>query len=300
MARFSTVATAALIVSASTLSAMAADFGAPPPVVEAQAAEPQLEFATNWYIRGDLGVTRVQGPQLSSDTTFTGAAKPKTGWDVSAGFGYKLNDWFRLDLTADWHKQLSANQSGARIWCGYNATQFGSSGYAYDVNQTCDPSQGAEQKRGAVLVNGYVDLGNFRGVTPYVGAGAGMALIKTSGTISYVKTLDGTPYSADLSPTSTNPLVWIDQRTGLAVNPQPPLGFSKINLDRRVSRQQWNFAWALMGGVAIDVAEKTKLDIGYRYSDYGSVAGVAAANGQVVKQHITNQEVRVGLRYMID
>lgn len=52
-----------------------------------------------------------------------------------------------------------------------------------------------------------------------------------------------------------------------------------------------NFAFALMAGVAFDIFDHTKLDIGYRYLNNGqSFAGVP----------LYYHEVRAGIRYMID
>lgn len=51
-----------------------------------------------------------------------------------------------------------------------------------------------------------------------------------------------------------------------------------------------SFAWALMAGVGVDVFSHTKLDIGYRYLNNGTVLGTK----------VYYQEIRAGLRYMID
>lgn len=51
-----------------------------------------------------------------------------------------------------------------------------------------------------------------------------------------------------------------------------------------------NLAWALMAGVAFDVYDHTKIDVGYRYLDNGTVAGT----------HLQHHEVRAGVRYMLD
>ena len=50
------------------------------------------------------------------------------------------------------------------------------------------------------------------------------------------------------------------------------------------------FAFALMAGVAIDVFDHTKLDIGYRYLNDGRFQGAT----------MYYHQVRAGLRYMID
>ena len=51
-----------------------------------------------------------------------------------------------------------------------------------------------------------------------------------------------------------------------------------------------NFAWALMAGLALDVYPHVKLDVGYRYVNDGSIYGLK----------LYNNEIRAGLRYMID
>ena len=312
MARLTISAFAALITAAAGLGAQAADY-APTPFDSPQlpaVTEPQLEFGSSWYLRGDVGWTRVNGPILSSDSSFLANNKAKNAWAASAGFGYKINDWFRSDLTGEYHMSLSTAQTGTNIYCPYGpavglshlnaAGATINDGIAYDPNETCSPVQGAKQNRAALLLNGYIDLGNWRGVTPYVGAGAGLALIRTSGGVSYFRSSDGAAYTADLTAPAGFPLIWINKNTGFAANPAPNYPFGKINFDRRLSRRTYNFAWALMAGFAYDISDRTKLDIGYRYENFGTVAGVAAPNSNIYNQKITVQEVRVGLRYMID
>jgi opacity protein-like surface antigen len=47
-----------------------------------------------------------------------------------------------------------------------------------------------------------------------------------------------------------------------------------------------------MAGFSVDVFDHTKLDIGYRYLNQGSVPGGTGV--------LSSQEVRAGLRYMVD
>ena len=64
------------------------------------------------------------------------------------------------------------------------------------------------------------------------------------------------------------------------------------NYDRRASGTYYNFAWALMAGAAYDIYDHTKLEIGYRYLNLGRISGVSTT--------LNSQEVRAGIRYMID
>lgn len=65
----------------------------------------------------------------------------------------------------------------------------------------------------------------------------------------------------------------------------------------------WDLAWAVMAGVAVNVAPHTTLDVGYRYIDLGkpeSGLDRVLVNSRVRLDNVTAQEVRVGLRYAID
>ncbi len=52
----------------------------------------------------------------------------------------------------------------------------------------------------------------------------------------------------------------------------------------------YSFAFALMAGVAFDIYDHTKIDVGYRYLNNGTLFG----------QKVDFQEGRIGVRYMID
>ncbi|GJM02203.1 MAG: outer surface protein [Rhodomicrobium sp.] len=62
-----------------------------------------------------------------------------------------------------------------------------------------------------------------------------------------------------------------------------------------------SFAWALMAGVDIDLRDRWKLDIGYRYLDMGDAQFDDKKNGTPAKDFVLDDleshEIRVGLRY---
>ncbi len=139
------------------------------------------------------------------------------------------------------------------------------------------------------MVNGYVDLGTWYGMTPYVGAGLGVAFNSSpartdTGARSARSTASsGLVRSAAISATST----------------------------------QANLAWALMAGLDFNVTHNLKLEFGYRYLDYGKFSSPARANClsrqrragsfmpqlrafKVASKELTSNDFRIGLRYYFD
>jgi len=59
------------------------------------------------------------------------------------------------------------------------------------------------------------------------------------------------------------------------------------------------FAWALMAGVDIDLRDRWKLDIGYRYLNMGDVEFLDEKTGgkDFIIEDYDAHEIRVGLRY---
>lgn len=151
-----TFAIATGIAAASVSAAHAADLGglppmlpAPPPLVE--------EFASGWYLRGDVGYRMNPDPSAS---TLLGVQPTNVRLDdsyvIGGGFGYKAR-WFRADLTIDY---------------GTGANFYANSAVADDYRAKLDSV--------AIMLNGYLDLGTWYGFTPYVGAGIGGALLQVT------------------------------------------------------------------------------------------------------------------------
>jgi opacity protein-like surface antigen len=111
-----------------------------------------------------------------------------------------------------------------------------------------------------VMGNGYIDLGTWSGFTPYLGAGIG---------------------GADL--------VFSGYQNPSAVAPMPSTAGVV---------QRWNVAWSAMAGVSYNVAHDLLLDVGYRHIDMGNMDG--GPNGLLKVKNLTGDEIRVGLRYLID
>ncbi len=121
-----------------------------------------------------------------------------------------------------------------------------------------------------VLANAYIDLGNWYGVTPYVGAGAGFAWMRTSGALGYLQNGNAS---------------WVAYQT---------------------ERQTTSPAFAAMAGLSVDLGSGFQLDAGYRYlwvtSNSGpaftTVAGATAPTNLDLRNTGFHQ-ARVGLRWFV-
>ena len=62
---------------------------------------------------------------------------------------------------------------------------------------------------------------------------------------------------------------------------------------------RWNFAWAVMAGASYHLNYNWLVDVGYRHVDLGNAVGGPPANRLTLK-NISGDEIRVGLRYILD
>lgn len=113
------------------------------------------------------------------------------------------------------------------------------------------------------LANAYVDLGTWNCFTPFVGVGIGAAL----------NTL------ADFSDTS----------------PTNGYGFGR-------NPSEWHTAWALYAGVAYEVTKNFKVDLAYRYLNYGSITdtvdcSVGCTPDSFKFSNLYSHDIMLGLRW---
>lgn len=166
----------ALAVLALPATALAADILPPPPPVHYPA--PPIEVGGGWYLRGDVGVGIVDFDRFEGVDTDPAFIGPPDGYRldqklmadqafVGFGAGYKFNNWFRADLTAEYRTAAQFKTTESYIYPGQ---------IDRGVNLV-------EAKLSSVvgLVNGYIDFGSWHGFTPFVGAGVGFARHKIHG-----------------------------------------------------------------------------------------------------------------------
>ena len=235
--------------------ALAADMLPPPP---AEAGPAMSELGTGWYLRGDIGYVEYSKPKealgYSAGLPFDSIRQPNT-WSIGGGFGYAFNSWFRADATVDWRadSRITALSSGSNYVNGFSTDSL-------------------KFESTTVLLNGYVDLGKWFGITPYVGAGVGLAHNRLHDYWSQVTCL-----------TVVCSAVFSQDR----VRHQPG---SKNSL-----------AWALMAGAAVDLGMGFKLDLGYRFVRIGDAKTELDTAGFGFKlKPLDAHEARIGVRYMID
>lgn len=255
---------------ASPAVVLAADLAADYPTIEAP--EPMaIPASGGWYLRGDIGYKFYADPNAKLSNSLYGGGtqylpphnsltNEKLGGaaDIGVGVGYKFNDYLRTDLTIDY--ETPAKFKGS-LWCDSVISSSCSSSNYHDTER-------AKITAWSGLLNGYVDLGTYAGLTPYVGAGAGVSYLQTSNIRSSSKNAFA-PYNY-------------------------PDGDDK-----------WNFAWALMAGVSYAINQNLSLDLGYRYLNLGDaktgyIVDSSGVSTRFDYKDIQAHEVRVGLRYMLN
>jgi opacity protein-like surface antigen len=249
----SALATAAALAAG---AARAADYSQPMPQQQyvIQQPPPVEEFASNWYLRGFVGVgmngkyTIEDLPQSPNGFVFDQHSIGDTMF-VGGAVGYEWNNWLRFDFSGEYRGRTQVNARGI-----YDA-----------VTGQGDAYQGY-LKSWVFLANTFVDLGTWNCFTPFVGFGVGTA------------------------------------RVTLADFTDMGIGTTGGGFGRNPSK--WNFAWALHAGVAYNVSKNLKVELAYRYLNYGSITDsvdcIGGCNTGVDSyrlSHLYSNDIMLGLRW---
>ena len=237
--------------------AEAADLLPPPPPVAAP-----VEVGGGWYLRADFTESVYARPHDDTRADANDPGMPplvglRLGDAVGGGggVGYRINPWLRVDATVD--------QRGPARYRALSSRSNFATGYNVEAGQVSALT---------ALVNVYADLGTWWGLTPYVGAGIGVADVgfargytQTTGTI---EACDGNP------------------------------GLGPRSAVTRPSRAVASLAWSLTGGVSYAIGNGFSLDAAYRYVDFGRAkSGLDAYNAGTRLKDLAANEFRLGLRY---
>ena len=201
-----------------------------------------FELLSGWYLRGDVGgrlnhISSIEAPVATSTVKYPDAI------GLTFGAGYKYQ-WFRADVTVDYGSQVKMTANSV-------------------LPSIVQPQYSVKLETISALANAYLDLGNWWGFTPYVGAGAGVSYLRGS---DYV---DTTLPSAFVTNTSS----------------------------------KTNFSWAAMAGVSYRVNARIAVDLGYRHLDLGSLPttiGTNLSTDHTQWKGLSTDEVRLGIRFMLD
>ncbi|HET7190633.1 MAG TPA: outer membrane beta-barrel protein [Pseudolabrys sp.] len=234
---------------------------APPPVPE----------FSGWYLRGDIGFSNQNVRSLfnANYAGFTSVNNIDKGFDAAPlfglGVGYTVNNWLRFDVTGEYRGAANFHglDVGALPACSGVAPCFADDRYT------------ASKSEWTFLFNGYVDLGTWWSITPFIGAGVGASRNTISNFGDFSACID-----------SSN--------CGLGGSDAFGGTFSK-----------WNFAWALHAGIAYQAWRNVTLELAYRYIDLGNAQSgdLVAFNGTnnfynpMEFHHLTSQDVKLGVRF---
>jgi len=243
----------AAIVLIPVTQSLAADYNPPIYVDEAPDYVP-VEVGSGWYLRGDVAYLPEESFE-NEDFAFTPASFSDKEDPIfaSIGFGYHFNDYLRADLNLGY---LPGNKIGV---------DYDDSAIVTPPTTATVASASLKNYAFSGILNGYVDLGTYVGITPYLGAGIGVVQSKRKLSASYF-TDNGD---------STDDFVLHDNKT------------------------QYSFAYTLNAGLAYQVSKNVSVDLGYQYfsapdAEYQTIADL---DDFPIRKGISNHQVKLGLRY---
>lgn len=205
------------------------------------------------YIKGYVGaadsdVGNIFTEDYADDTVVVNNKYIKSSPLFGIGLGWQARHWLRFDLTGEYR--------GDALFVG--ADTFTGVGFTNEYT--------ADIKSWLGLANAYIDMGNWCGVTPFIGAGIGFSTLTVEG----LKDVNV---------------------------PNLGVGFAGAHTTT-------NFAWALYAGASFDVTPQVTFDLTYRYADLGNAqSGPATAydgtdsNSGLFINDITSNDVMLGMRY---
>jgi len=258
--KFLLAAGAATLISS---TAFAADMPIAPPPMYAPPAQP-ADFG-GWYLRGDIGFSNQQFKDLRSTdaalytplVSFEQISSVNTGGIFDVGVGYQFNNWFRADVIGQYRGKSN-----------FLATDIYSFTNAGAITSGVDTYTGTKSEW-LFLANGYVDLGTWWCVTPFIGAGLGASRVTISN--------------------------FVDTNT--------PTG--GVNVSGPGSK--WNFAWAAHAGVAYKISPSVTLELAYSYVNLGNGVTANSHNFNAPLspyvfevKNITSNDLKLGVRWNLD
>lgn len=217
-----------------------------------------------WYLRGDIGMSNQRVSKLDN-ALFASAIGltwlDRGGFDSApifgVGLGYEFNRWLRADITGE-YRGSSTFRALDRYTDALLPGGFGTNDYVVRKHEW------------VALANLYVDLGTWWCVTPFIGAGVGLANVNFTGFRDVNVPAAGVAYAGDGS--------------------------------------KWNFAWALHAGVAYKVNPGLTVELAYRYLNMGdgltgdliAYDGTNAIYNPMYFKDITSHDVKLGVRWNLE
>lgn len=241
--------------------------------IQAEAGVTPVEYASGWYLRGDIGTFHGAG----NVTYILGGAQEFNGSAffedvaVGVGVGYIFNDRLRADFTISHFGGLSLGGSSSLGSCGAGFTGECFYNTSASVNFT------------DLSLNGYWNLGNWSTIKPYVGAGIGLALVRWDD-------YNSQPFCA-LDPGET--CAGATHSGGLT---QEILASGGALTSHGRSTAA---SFSLMAGADYRLTESLTIDAGYRYTRLVDVGLNSDSSDLANIDGLNVHQVRLGLRYEV-
>lgn len=258
--RFALPTLAALAALTAIPAARAADLAIPP--------APVIPEVGGWYLRGDIGFSNQNVGSLFNVnySGFDSVTNINKDFDAAPlfgiGIGYVFNNWLRADITGEYR--------GKANFHGMDVGAIPGGGFS-------DDRYTASKSELTFMFNGYVDLGTWWNITPFVGAGVGVS----RNTISNF---------GDFS---------------VCINSLSCAGNGGSDAFA-ASASTWSFAWAIHAGLAYQLSPNVAIELAYRYIDLGNAKsgdlvafdGTNNINNPMEFHHLTSNDVKLGIRWM--
>lgn len=196
-----------------------------------------------------------------------------SGWYLRGDVGYRFNSVSSFEAPGATINDVKYTDSlGLSLGAGYKYQWFRADmtvDYAPRVGTEATSSSSASQPQYSmkvtalsVLANAYIDFGTWAGFTPYVGGGLGVSSLK----------------ARDYNDTT-------------------------LPVNHGVTSDRVTFSWAAMAGVSYRINTRFVVDVGYRHLNLGDLAtttGTNLASDRTRWQGLSSDEVRLGLRFILD
>lgn len=253
-------AVSAALLAITSAPAEAADLGYEGSIKDA----PVPVSRRTWYLKGTIGLKNedadtiwtngggTEGPGYQSGNFTVNYIDIERKAIFGLGVGVEYNSWLRFDVTGEYRGRQRFNARD------YNHVDDYNNDYKADLDSWLG------------LFNAYVDLGTWRGFTPYVGGGIGFSTFEVEN-FKDVNVQNSAVYTGDKDKTSVN------------------------------------FAWALYAGLSYDVTPNLTFDLAYRYADLGDAETGRATDTTGARwytgleiQDITSHDILFSARYRLD
>lgn len=166
---------------------------------------------------------------------------------------------------------------------------------APDWRRDCMVEASARNSAWNGMLNGYIDLGTFAGITPYVGAGVGALMTRTK--------VSASARCQDSLVSTITPKGDVSDKDGLVVT-ETTTTFNCRSGDNEtvevgsLSHTDFHLLYGLSAGLSYQISKNTSLDIGYQYLNAPGIKYYAVnADGVAERKGMDAHQVKVGLRY---